>query len=111
MTRRFWVGLRAGNSGDGDRNERAFRRALAGGGDVESRSVRFRDAGRIVGRLAVLLARGARSVATRNLNMFTLIAMGVGVAYRPALRVPAACSRRASAAMTARRRSISRRPA
>ncbi|MGQ0534487.1 MAG: YHS domain-containing protein, partial [Methanobacteriota archaeon] len=28
-----------------------------------------------------LLVRGWRSVATRNLNMFTLIALGVGVAY------------------------------
>ncbi|HEX7887188.1 MAG TPA: copper-translocating P-type ATPase [Phenylobacterium sp.] len=34
--------------------------------------------------------RGARSVATRNLNMFTLIAMGVGVAYAYSLAATAA---------------------
>ena len=39
-----------------------------------------RDAGGFVGRLAVLRSRWA-SLVTRNLNMFTLIGMGTGVAY------------------------------
>ena len=39
------------------------------------------DAGRAVGWRAVLRARLAHSVQTRNLNMFTLIALGIGAAY------------------------------
>ena len=42
--------------------------------------VRIRHSGRAVGRLAILRARLAVAV-TRNLNMFTLIALGTGVAF------------------------------
>ena len=48
---------------------------------VELAPARARDAGRAVGRLAVLRARLAVAASPRNLNMFTLIAMGTGVAW------------------------------
>ena len=57
--------------------------------------------------------RGWQSLVTRNLNMFTLIALGTGVAWalqRRRDRSRPASSRRPSAATTARSRSISRRP-
>ena len=57
--------------------------------------------------------RGWRSLVTRNLNMFTLIALGTGVAWVYSV-VATARARRCfpprSAAWTARSRSISRRP-
>ena len=43
--------------------------------------VRAGDAGGAVGRLAVLRARLGSRCVNRNLNMFTLIAIGTGVAY------------------------------
>ena len=55
--------------------------------------------------------RGWQSLVTRNLNMFTLIAMGTGVAWvYSVVATPRArtCSRPPSAATTARSRSISR---
>ena len=57
--------------------------------------------------------RGWQSVLTRNLNMFTLIAMGTGVAwvYSVVATVRAGrLSRRPSEVMTAPWRSTSRRP-
>ena len=57
--------------------------------------------------------RGWQSLLTRNLNMFTLIAMGTGVAWLYSVVAhprAAAFSRQRSAAMTARSRSISRPP-
>ena len=67
--------------------------------------------GGAVGGLAVLV-RGAQSIATRNLNMFTLIALGTGVAwiYSVIATATPACFRRRFAITTARSRSISRRP-
>ena len=56
--------------------------------------------------------RGWQSLMTRNLNMFTLIAMGTGVAWVYSVVAVARCpvsSRRPSAAPTGRSRSISRR--
>ena len=56
------------------------RRLDAGGGALDP--ARARDAGRALGRLAVLRARlGSRS-SPRNLNMFTLIALGTGGGVR-----------------------------
>ena len=57
--------------------------------------------------------RGWQSLLTRNLNMFTLIAMGTGVAYVYSVdrhRRARQSSRRRSAAMAARSRSISKPP-
>jgi YHS domain-containing protein len=48
--------------------------------DLEPDSARARDAGRALGRLAVLRTR-LGLVKSRNLNMFTLIAIGTGVAW------------------------------
>ena len=56
--------------------------------------------------------RGWRSLVTRNLNMFTLIAMGTGVAWLYSVVATFASrpvSRRHFAARTARLRSTSRR--
>ncbi len=79
---------------------------------VELAAVRARDAGRAVGRVAVLRARLAIARSRRNLNMFTLIAMGTGVAWLYSV-VAVACpasSRRPFAGRTARSRSTSRPP-
>ena len=56
--------------------------------------------------------RGWASLKSRNLNMFTLIALGTGVAwlYSVVATVAPASSPRASAGRTARSRSTSRRP-
>ncbi len=43
--------------------------------------IRAQHAGGLVGRLAILQARLRFPLRTRNLNMFTLIAIGVGAAY------------------------------
>ena len=83
MTRRFWIGLAltlpvfalemGGHLLDLHR--------WIGQQTLQLAAARAGDAGGAVGRLAVLRARlGTRSV-TRNLNMFTLIAMGTGVAW------------------------------
>jgi len=55
--------------------------------------------------------RGWRSMVTRNLNMFTLIAMGTGVAFLYSVvgTLAPALFRRRSAVPMARLRSISRR--
>ena len=83
MTRRFWIGLvlalpvmvlEMGGHFVGA--------AQLGRPDaVELHSIRLRHAGGAVGGLAVLRARLRSRCVTRNLNMFTLIAMGTGVAY------------------------------
>ena len=68
-------------------------------------AARARDAGRALGRLAVLRARLARRSCTRSLNMFTLIALGVGAAYGYSVRRDArarALSRSRSASTAAR---------
>ena len=71
----------------------------------------WRHAGRAVGRLAVLRARRAIA-AHAPLNMFTLIALGIGVAYSTAWwrRWRPDCFRRRFATRTAALRSISRPP-
>ena len=79
MTRRFWIGLALAVP--------VF--VLEMGGHLRRRCTHLisqrtsnwvqlaaRDAGRALGRLAVLRARLARRCVTRNLNMFTLIAHG-----------------------------------
>ena len=83
MTRRFWIGAGARGAGRGARDGRPSVRSAhaARRRHVELDAVRARDAGRAVGRLAVLRARLAVAGATRNLNMFTLIALGTGVAW------------------------------
>ena len=82
MTRRFWIGLVL--------TVPVF--ALEMGGHLTGLMMRLSPA--TSGWIQLVLAtpvvlwagwpffeRGARSVATRNLNMFTLIAMGIGVAW------------------------------
>ena len=84
MTRRFWIGAGAdacrcscwrwaGTSLD--------LHALHRPAGLELAAARAGDAGRAVGGLAVLRARLGVARQTRNLNMFTLIAMGTGVAW------------------------------
>ena len=81
MTWRFWVGARARHSGDGAGHGRPFPwRAL-------DRS-HFANYLQFIFATPVVLwagrpffERGWQSLVTRNLNMFTLIAMGTGVAY------------------------------
>ena len=78
MTRRLWVGaaltvpvLLLGMGGLG---------RLAGGGVANG--IQLVLAGAVVGWAGwPFLVRGVRSVATRNLNMFTLIAIGTGIAF------------------------------
>ena len=85
---------------------------ISSGRGVELDPARACDAGRALGRLAVLRARRAIAASPRNLNMFTLIAMGTGVAWLysvVATLAPRPLSRRPSAAAAARSPSISRR--
>lgn len=83
MTRRFWIGsaltlpvfaLEMGGHLTGLHQ-------LARAAEIQLDPARARDTGRAVGRVAVLRARGWASLKTMNLNMFTLIAMGTGVAW------------------------------
>ena len=69
-------------------------------------AIRAGDAGRAVGRLAVLRARRAVAASRGNLNMFTLIALGTGVGLCLQRRRDArrrACSRRRFATAWRRR--------
>ncbi len=71
------------------------------------------DAGRALGRLAVLRARLGSRCVSRNLNMFTLIALGTGAAYLysvVATLVPGVFPERVPHARTARSPSTSKRP-
>ena len=111
FTRRFWVGLVLALP--------VF--ALEMGGHLTGLMMRL--SGQTSGWIQFALAtpvvlwsgwpffeRGWRSLVTRKLNMFTLIAMGVGVAwvYSVVAVLPPGCSLRPSAARTGPCRSISR---
>ena len=115
MTRRFWIGAvavgAAGRARDGRPSRRRpwpdrSRRCRTGSSSPSRRRWCCGRAGRSS------CAAGSRCV-TRNLNMFTLIAIGTGVAYLYSVVgtvVAAGLSRQPSAAMTARSPSISRPP-
>ena len=80
--------------------------------DLELAAARARDAGGALGGLAVLRARLGLARERGNLNMFTLIAMGTGVAWALQRRRQRCCpgfSRAALRGTTARSRSTSRR--
>ena len=113
MTRRFWIGLVLALPVV----------ALEMGGHL-ARPRPSRRASRLSNWMQLALAtpvvlwagwpffvRGWQSLRTRNLNMFTLIAMGTGVAwlYSVVATSRPASSRRRSAAMMARSPSTSRR--
>jgi Cu+-exporting ATPase len=81
MTRRFWIGLvialpvlalEMGGHLTGLHMLLGNKRQLD--------TISFGNTGRALGRLA-LFVRGWQSLLTRNLNMFTLIALGTGVAW------------------------------
>ena len=82
MTRRFWIGARAHGAGGGARDGRTPVR-LASALAARCRT----GCSSSLATPVVLWAgwpffvRGGQSLATRNLNMFTLIALGTGVAW------------------------------
>jgi cation transport ATPase len=97
MTRRFWIGLVL--------TLPVFALEMGGhltgmdhliGADVELDPAAAGDARGAVGRLAVLPARLAAPCVNRSLNMFTLIALGTGVAWllQRGGPSPRRCSRR-----------------
>ena len=113
MTRRFWIGARAGAAGVRARDGRPSRRTarLDRSDAVELDPARPRDAGRAVGRLAVLRARLAVAGDAQPQHVH---ADRDGHRRRLCLQRgrdarAADLSRRPSAATTARSRSISKR--
>ena len=81
MTRRFWIGLALALAGRRARDGRpSLDLTPASVGRCPTGSSSARHAGGAVGGVAVLRA-GLASLVTRNLNMFTLIAIGTGVAW------------------------------
>ena len=83
MTRRFWIGLAlaaaGGRAGDGRPSDRP---AHAGSARQLSNWIQFALATPVVLWAGwPFFVRGWQSLLTRNLNMFTLIAMGTGVAW------------------------------
>ena len=83
MTRRFWIGLAldaAGvRAGDGRRISSAAHGCI---GQTLSNWIQFALATPVVLWAGwPFFVRGWQSLVTRNLNMFTLIAMGTGVAW------------------------------
>ena len=80
MTRRLWIFPRAVRAGRGAGNGRAFQFCAAFPHRLGARAVRAGDARGALGGWP-FFERGARSLVTRHLNMFTLIALGTGVAF------------------------------
>ena len=81
MTRRFWIGLARG-AGIRSRDGRASGRGARLVDPTRSSWLQFAFATPVVLWAGwPFFVRGWQSVVTRNLNMFTLIAMGTGVAY------------------------------
>ena len=115
MTRRFWIGAGAvGAAGRARDGRPSRRRPWPDRSDARRTGSSSRFATPVVLWAGwPFFVRGWQSLVTRNLNMFTLIAIGTGVAYLYSLvgdGRPAGLSRPISAAMTARSRSISRPP-
>ena len=83
MTRRFWIGLALDDPGLCPRNGRApRRRAQLGRSRLSRTAIQFAFATPVVLWAGwPFFVRGWQSLVTRNLNMFTLIAIGTGVAY------------------------------
>ena len=81
MTRRFWISVAltvaAAGARDGHDGARAVRTSCRPASRAVGRA-RAGDAGRAVGRLAVLRALPASRSLNRSPNMFTLIGLGVG---------------------------------
>ena len=85
MTRRFWVGavftVPLFLLAMADLIPGPARAARPRAPHARLDPARARDAGRPLGRLAVLRSAAGRRCGTGSLNMFTLIALGTGVAY------------------------------
>ena len=82
MTRRFWIGARADAAGRGAGDGRPPVRLASAFADRMSNWVQLVFATPVVLWAGwPFFVRGAQSLVTRNLNMFTLIALGTGVAW------------------------------
>ena len=82
MTRRFWIGLALVAAGGGGGDGRHLRRRTTGSAQTLSNYIQFAFATPVVLWAGwPFFVRGWQSLLTRNLNMFTLIAMGTGVAF------------------------------
>ncbi len=82
MTRRFWIAVALTDTGFVSGNDSALHRLPHRTGTmVWPAAIRARDARRALDWLIRSFVRGWNSVLSRNLNMFTLIAIGTGVAW------------------------------